>query len=803
MDFLLKDLRHAGRMLRKTPGSTAISIIALGMGIGLSALMFSIIYGAVWRGLPFDESEELMYLESARVAEGDLSRPVTVHDFTDWRAQQRTFEDLAAFNQTSVNLSGGDRPERYRGARMTSRGFALIGDAPHVGRTFTEEEDQPGGPPVVVIGYHIWRDRFESDPGVLGKIVRVNGEETTIIGVMPERFRFPVSQDLWLPLRPDPNQTQRGTGGVAVFGRLRDDVTIDQARRDLDAITTRLAQEYPTSNEGVSAIIKPYTRELIGAEEMATLIAMFGGVLLVLLMACANVANLLMSRAASRIREVAVRCALGASKMRIALQFLSEAFLLAIAGAAIGLSVAQVGITLFNNAIAGTDPPFWIDIRLDAAAFFLVLTLTLLATLVSGTLPALQAARANINNILKDEARGSSSFRIGRISRWLVVLDIALSCGLLVGAGLMIRSVVKLGTIEFPFPTEDVLTASLTLPELEYPDTASRIRFVETLEPRLHAIPGVTAVALTAGIPGLNAGRNTFAVEGVTYASETEMPSAARGVVIPSFFATFEVSALQGRLLSEQDRQGNVPVAVVNQSFARRFWPGEDPLGKRIRFGIATSTAPWLTVVGVVPDLYVNGVQNENPEGVFVPLAQNPVRTMSVVARSPQPLSLVPGVRAAVASIDPNLPLFDVNALATRIHEDMWFVRVFGALFMVFGFVALLLAAIGLYGVMSFSVGQRTREVGVRMALGAKPGDVLRMIMRQGTIQLAFGLAFGLTLAFFVSRFTASLLFGVSPRDPATFIGIVAVLTATTGLASLIPALRATRVDPLTALRHE
>lgn len=803
MDAVLKDLRLASRMLRKTPGSTAIAVIALAMGVGLTALMFSILYGVIWRGLPFEESEELMFLENARVAEGDNSAPVFSHDFTDWRTLQRSFEELSAFTNRDFNVSGGDRPERYDGALITAAAFDILKVQPLLGRLFTEEDDRPGSAPVVVIGFNLWRDRFASDPGILGKTLRLNGQETTIIGVMPEGFQFPFREDLWVPFRLDPQTMPRGSGeSVSVFGRLREGVSLDRAKLDFSAITDRLARDYPATNQGVSAVIKPYTREIIGNDEMAVLLSGLGATVLVLLMACANVANLLMSRTAARIREVGVRCALGASKVRIALQFLMESFLLALAGAVIGLVIGEIGVRLFNNAIAGTQPPFWIDIRIDGTALLLVLILTLLATFASGTLPALQAARANINEILKDEARGSSSFRIGRISRALVVLDIALSCSLLALAGLMIRSVVKLGSVALPFPTEDVLAARVALPELDYTDPASRLRFFESVEARLTGMPGVTSFTLTTALPGLNVGRNTLTIEGVSYANDNAKPSAARAIVTPAFFSTFGVDPLEGRLLTTQDRDGNLRVAVVNQSFARQHWPGESALGRRLRFDFDT-TGTWLTIAGVVPDLYMNGVQNEEPAGVYVPLAQNPVRFMNIVARAPDPLALVPALREAVAEIDPDLPLYEVSSLAAQIREDTWFVLVFGVLFMTFGLVALLLASIGLYGVMSFSVGQRTREVGVRMALGARPRDVLAMIMRQGGLQLAVGLTVGLILAFTVSRFMEAILFNVSTRDPVTFVGIVIVLSATTGLACIVPARRATRVDPLTALRYE
>ena len=807
MSTLLQDLRFGARLLLKTPALTAISVLALTLGIGLTATMFSIVYGAILRGLPFEQPERLLHLERNNLSRDIQSMEVPIHDLTDWRAHQRSFEDLAAFYTGTVNLSGTERAERYDGAFITANAFELLRVRPVLGRTFRRGEDVPGAEPVIVIGHTLWQSRYGGRASVIGETVRVNGAPATIVGVMPEKFEFPLSQDVWVPLRLDPLQLPRGQGQtLEVFGRLRDGVTVDAAAVELNGIARRLALEHPASNEGVGVVIKPYTEEYINEEPRALLYTMLGAVFFVLLIACANVANLLLSRAALRSKEVGIRTALGASRGRVIRQFLAEAFLLAAAGATLGIGVAFLGVRLFNDAIGGTNPPFWIDIRVDLWVLLFVVAVALLASLVSGAIPALQASRADVNEILKDESRGSSSFRIGRLSKALVMFEIALSCGLLVGAGLMIKSVAQLRTIDFGFPVDDVFTARVGLFETDYPDDASRRRFTDELDSRVAALPGVEAAAITSNLPALGSGRSQFALEGVTYAEDRDYPRARRLAVSPGFFTVFGVRPAEGRAFTGQDREGSLPTAIVNQSFARKHFGGRSPVGRHIQVRNPENEQPWLTIVGVVPDMFETGLgdRNDMPEAMYLPLAQQPVRFMSIVARvRGHPAALSPQVRDAVSAIDADLPIYFVRSLREAIDRNTWFYRVFGTMFMIFGVVALFLAAIGLYAVMAFSVSRRTREVGVRMALGAQARDVVAMIFRQGAVQIAVGMILGLALAAGVSRLLRIVLFEVEPRDPAIFAGVALVLTTVGLLACLVPARRATRIDPIVALRLE
>ena len=807
MSGFLSEVRYAVRSLRKSPGLSGIAVLALALGIGLTTIMFSIVHGAILKGLPFENADRLMHLERNNLAEDIESMEVTIHDYLDWREQQQSFESLAAYYDGTINMSGTERAERYEGAFMTANAFGSLGVQPILGRNFREDEDEPGAPPVIILGHHVWQDRFSGDDHVLGRTVQVNGEQTTIIGVMPEGFRFPFLQDVWVPLRMDPLEIERGSGTtLEVYGRLRDGVNRDQATAEMQSIAQRLASAYPETNEGVGVSMKPYAEEYVGEEASGLLFTMLGAVFLVLLIACANVANLLLARASTRSRELAIRSAIGASRLRVVLQLLGDGLVLSTAGAVLGIGIGWLGIRAFNDAIASADPPFWIDIGLHPTVLLFVLGITVLAGVLSGIIPALQASGTRVNEVLKDESWGSSGFRVGKLSRGLVVAEIALSVGLLVGAGLMIKSVANLNNIEYGFATEEVLTARMGLFESEYPDRESRqIFFDETLR-RLDGLPGVETATLATSVPGVWSGGTSFAVEGESYDRDQDYPGTNWVAITPDYFETFGVDISRGRGFTTADGADGMQVAIVNASFAERYFPGEDALGRRIRQGRSESVQPWLTIVGIVPDMYLEGVedQEDDPEGMYVPLAQADVRFVYMALRAGgNPMTLANPAREAVASVDRDVPLYWVQSLQSAIDETTWYFRVFGTLFVIFGIVALFLASVGLYGVMSASVGNRTTEMGIRMALGAKAGDVRRLVLRQGMIQMAIGVALGLALAGLLARGLEILLYGIEGWDPLTYISISLVLTAVGLLASYVPARRATRLEPMAALRYE
>ena len=807
MTGLLKDVRFAGRMIFKNPGVASLAVLALAMGIGVTATMFSIVHGALIRGLPFEGGDRFMNVEKMRLDDPEFTIGVSIHEYQDWRSQQTSFEDLAAFYPGTVNIRGTERAERYDGAFITANGLTTLGVQPVLGRLFREDEDEPGAPMAIILGYHVWQDRFDRSRDVLGQSLHVNGESATIIGVMPEGFRFPLRQDVWIPLRMNALEIDRNGGtSLDVYGRLREGVTSDQALVEFGGIGERLAAQYPETNEGLGVTMLPFTLEYIGEEAQGLLITMMAAVFLVLIVACANVANLLLARAALRAKEVAVRTALGASRLRVIFQLLAEALALSLVAAVLGAGIAWVGIDWFDNIVQATDPPYWLIFRLDPPIVLFVAAVGIVSGVMSGVIPAIKASSSAPHEILQDQSRGSSSLRIGRLTRALVVVDFAFSAAVLVVAGLMIKSVSNLRDIDLGFASEDVFKARVGLMEIDYPTQESRSLFFDELLLRLEDKPGVRSAALATALPGVGFGVRSYGVQGESYASDRDYPRGRWAEVSPGFFETFDVSIISGRGFTDEDMAGGLPVVIINESLAARHFGGEDPLGRQIRSGLENSVAPWMSVVGVVPDLWLGGIGNPGAEhaGMMVPLAQHGQRFMTVAIRADgAPLALTTMVRDQVAAIDPDVPIYFVDTVAGEIRSETWFFRTFGTLFTVFGAIALFLASVGLYGVMSFGVSRRTQEVGIRMALGAQGRQVERLILRQGLGQIVVGLAIGLGVAAVLSRGVAILLFEVEPWDPAIFAVIGVVLTATGVLASLIPARRATGIDPATALRYE
>jgi len=807
MDSMLSDLRYAVRGLFKNPSVSVIAVVALALGIGFTTVMFSIVYGALYRGLPFEGAEAIMHLERANPTEGIESMEVTIHDYRDWRERQRSFEHLAAFYQGTVNIRGTERPERYEGAFMTANSFDVLGVQPILGRGFRDEEESPGAPQVALIGYRVWQDRYGGSPNVLGEAVTINGEAGQIIGVMPEDFEFPILEEVWVPLRLDHRVLDRGTGtSLEVFGDLREGISVDQALTEFAGITSMLAAEYPETNEGVTARMKPYTEEFIGDEERGILLSMLFTVVLVLIIACANVANLLLARASSRSRDLAIQTAMGASRWRVMRQMLAEAGVLAIVGALLGTVVAWIGITAFDRAISVTDPPFWLDFKLDAPILLFVMAISTFAALVAGGIPALKASGSDVNSVLKDESRGSSGMRIGRLSRILVIGEIAMSMALLVASGLMVKGVVKLNNEDYGFPTENIFTARVGVFPERFPDEAARLRFWEDVEERVGQLPGVLAASMTGTLPGTGAFGARFALDGESYEADRDLPQARFAPVTPGFASTFDFETVQGRWLEATDNAESSPVAVVNESFVERYFPSGQALGRRVRFGGLESAESWKEIVGVVPNHRMEGVGDPGQEevdapGMYIPLAQYDLRFASIAARvSGEPLQLAAGVRDAVGAADADTPIYFVQTLEQAMQQNLWFYRIFGNLFLAFGIAALFMASVGLYGVMSFSVTHRVGEMGVRMALGASGAQVTLLIVRQALSQVAVGLVFGTGLAFLVASGLTLLLYQVEPWDPATFAGVLVVLVLTGLGASAVPAARATRVDPMVAL---
>ncbi len=804
--------RLAVRLLVRQPGLAMAAVVALALGVGLTTLLFSIGYGIFLRGLPLPESDRIVAITFANVATGRQKIAPSIHDLADWRASQHSFDDLAGFDVGSIPVVVRDgQPERLRGGFLTANGFELLHATPLLGRTLLAADGAPGAPPVLVLGYTAWTTYFGGDPRVVGQAVRADGEAATIVGVMPRGFGFPESQEAWTALRADPLQAPRGKGRtLIVFGRLKAGVSLASAQADLGAIAGTIARQYPDINRNLAPIVQPYTYTMSGDPNhfffmLLTMGLGFG----VLLVACANVANLLFARAASRTQEIAIRAALGAGRRRLVAQLLAESSVLAAGGTAVGLLLAQVGVWWFNRAMANAGtPPYWIKVEIDLAALAFAAGLAGISAVLSGAGPAWRASRADVNELLKDGAR-AGGLRVGRVSRVLVTGEIVVSLALLAAAGLMVRSILNLGTHQYGFAMDDVFTARLVLPERRYAEPGSRARFAAMLQDRLAALPQARSATLTSDLPGLKAREVAVAIDGQVYEDASRYPTVHRASIAPRFFETFDRTLLAGRDFGSADGAEAPPVAIVNASFAERYMAGVDPVGRRIRLG-RNSDAPWLTVVGVAPDLYMDGAQNEAPAGVYVPLAQGAPRAVGValpadvllaVRAYDAPLSLTSAIRTQVTAIDRDLPVFAPRTLRQRIDESVWAWRLFGPLLVVVGAAALFLATIGLYSLMAFAMRQRTREIGLRMALGARPADVARLITAQVGMEITIGLLGGAALAAVLARSMRAMLFHVQPDDPLTYVAIVAALVSAAALAAWVPVRRAIRVDPSVTMR--
>lgn len=805
---LWPDILLGIRGLRRQPVSALITSFTLALGLGLCTTVWSLMYGVFFRSHPVPEPERLLLVFRTNPTQRIEWGGVPVHDFYDWKSQQTSFEQLASFSTGTVNLAGTEGPERYDGAFVSANLFDVLRLKAVVGSTFRSGDSDPGAPLTILLGYQVWETRYRSDPQIAGKSAIVNGEAATILGVLPKGFRFPEDQDIWVAQRDTRSTvTDRSRGSQSrVFGRLKTGISRDQAELEFAAIAKRLETEYPKENGGFTTRFRTFTEDNTGPE----LRAVFGGMqvatIFVLLIAIANVANLLMARATLRTREAAVRTAIGASRLRVVAPFFAETAVLALVGAIFGIAIAYVGVTIFDGATANVGKPYYMQFRIDLPVVAFLVGITLLTTLLAGLAPAFYVLKTDVTVTLKDDARGSGVLG-GKFTRALVAAEIALSCALLIGAGLMVRSIVKLRQYEYPFQTERIFTARVGLFETAYPDSASRRTFFRQLEQQLRALPGTRGVTLASNLPATG-GSYDIGFPGKTYGSGAEFPRAKGAVISPSFFETFAVKSVAGRVFTDADQSGSEQVALVNQSFVKRFLEGKDPMGQRfaLRAG-RDSLGSWMTIVGVVPDLRMEGFDTDekDPAGFYMPLMQRDNRFVSLAIASigPDPLSLTASVRQAVQTLDPNLPIYQVDSMKGVIKQGSWYFYVFGTLFIVFGAAALFMATVGLYGVLAFSVSRRTRELGIRMALGANAGDVIRLVLRQGGKQLAIGLVAGLLIAFGLTRVIGILMFEVTPQDPPVFTLVVLLIAVVGLLASFLPARKATGVQPVVALRTE
>lgn len=810
MGSIWADLKFGVRMLVRTPGLSAVAVVTIAFGVGLTTHMYSSVHGSVLGGLPVPGADRLVAVQQYSLERGWRGGSFPYRDYLDLVERSHGMESLAGYYQGTVNLAGDEgAPERFQGAFVTANALSTVGIEPILGRVHAPGEDGPDFEPLIVLSHHVWQERFAGAPDIVGRTVRANGRVAEIIGVMPEGFRFPFLEDMWLPIPFTPDPVNRRSQYLDVFGRVPPDVDLAAAAGALDAVAADLAQTFPESNSSIGFSAIPYADRFMPPEITAVMFLMLAATFGVLLIACANVANLLLARASLRAREVAIRTAMGASRLRVMRQMLAEALVIALCGGALGVAVAWGGLDVFARAIASIEKPYWIDIDMHPTALLFAVGVTLAACLAAGLYPALRASGLGMGDLLRDETRGSSSLRLGRFSHVLVIGEVAVSCGLLVTAGFMIKSVANLRSLDLGFQAESVLTGRVGLFDVDYPTRDERVGFFERLEAEVEALPGVETAALAADLPGLGASNFTIAVEGVSYQNDRDYPRVNANFVTSGFFDAIGTPLRSGRDFTPGEAWDTTEaLAVVNESFVRTVLNDGDPLGVRLKIGTENAEYPWTRIIGVVSDTYVGGGvgglgdDRISPEQVFFTVGPYGERTMSVVARTsgaPQPLA--PALRDVVTRLDGNLPVYEVGSLHDAIGRATWAFGLFGSLFTIFGISALFLAAVGLYGVMAFSVSQRRQELGVRMALGAGPERIMRLVLRKGVVQLAVGMVIGLALGFGLAGPLSAVTYGVDTGDPTVYAAIVVTLSIAGLIASVVPARLATRSDPAEAMR--
>jgi putative ABC transport system permease protein len=803
LDDLWRDLRFGLRSLLRSPGFAAVAVVCLALGIGANAALFSVLNAVLLRPLPYREPDRLVRIYEKLGEKGQGS--VSVPNFRDWVEQSTGFEQLAAYQMRSRNLQGTGGPERIQAVEATPNLFSLLGARPLLGRVFSPGSDEPGKGKIAVVSEDLWRSRLGGEPSLLGRAVRLDGVPYTVIGVMPASFDFPAGgdpTDVWVLFEPNPQvASSRGSHFLAVIGRLKPGMTLEAATAQLVTVAARIEKEHPAEQTGRSVLVQPLRETLVGRVRPALLV-LFGAVGLVLLIACANVANLLLARAAVRQREVAIRLALGASRARLIRQFLLESLVLSFAGAAVGLLLARWSLDALAPLAKGALPVFQ-EFPLDGRVFAFLLAVAVLSGLAFGIVPALHSSRGDVRDSLAEaggKTTGGGRQQLFRSS--LVILEIAVSLVLLVGAGLLLRGFLNLSSTAPGLVPDNVLTAHLPVPIAQLEGSTPRI-FRPVLE-KIRALPGVRSAALVSLLPIQNAWTNgSFAIEGRPEPEPGQEPLAELRVASPGFFPSLGIPIQRGRDFTEADGESGPMVLVVNEALAREHFPGEDPLGRRLRFGDDA-----FAIIGVVGNVRQAGLDVDPLPEIYFPYAAPDAMgwladPVLVIRTAVPPESLAGEVRAAVRSVDPTLPLYDVLTMEEVIDGSLASRRLNFWLLAIFAGVALVLSAAGLYGVISYLVAQRTREIGVRIALGARNRDVVGLVMRQAARLTGAGILLGLLGSFLFTRVLEGLLFGVSARDPLTFAALASVLATVALLATWLPARRASRVDPILAIRAE
>ncbi len=796
------DLRFALRMILAHRWFSAAVVATLALGIGVNTMVFTLVDAVLLKPVAVPGGSRLVAISHRNLTLGDDSMRFSLPALRDYRSQASSLEALEATSgEEGVMSEHGNPPQSYSMQLASSGIFDMMHIRPVLGRGFLPGDDKPGAAPVLLLGYGVWKERYGSSPAVIGHVVHVNEKPATIIGVMPDGFRFPVNADMWMPLTPTSELEKRDNRALNVFAMLKPGVGPLQASVELNAIAQRLAIQYPSTDKNLTVAVETFHQRYNGGAVRVIFLLMLAAVGFVLLIACANVANMMLSRALGRQREMSIRAALGASRWRVVRQLLIESVLLSVLGGVLGLGLAMLGSHWFDLATRIVRP-YWIDFTMNYTVFGYFAGLCIVSGLLFGIAPALNATRLELNDVLKDGARSVGMHRGGRFSAVLVVFQFALTLVLLSGAGIFVNSLIQNLSANRSVPSDRLMTAHIDLPKDRYKDTDSRQRFYDQLLPRLQALPGVTHVAIVSSLPGLGSGQREIEIEHSAIQARTKRPQAAFIVQSPGYFNAIQLPLLAGRDFNTSDGAADHKSAILTRDCAQHFWPNQSPIGKRFRFyDDKDQPGDWITVIGIASNL-VQDLNEKDPKPLlFVPFRQEGSNSMALVVESG--VNPAAAVRAALQNLDPDLPLRDVSLLTEAVEQREWFLQVITRVFLAFALIALLIASVGLYAVIAHATGGRTQEIGVRMALGANTHNIMLLVMKRGLWQIAAGLALGLGATIPVTRLMASLPLGVSPSYPVVFL-VVAGLLASVGLvACWLPARRAATVDPVKAIRYE
>ena len=823
MTTFWQDIRFGLRMLRKNPGFTAVVVVTLALAIGANTTMFTLVKGSLLGELPFEKADQIVTLWSTNLAKKQDRLGLSFPDFVDFQTQAKSFQGLSFFTFYPMTISDpGRAAEQQPGSRISWNAFSLIGAKPILGRDFLPEDDIPGAPSVAIISHNLWQSRYNGDPHIVGKTIRINEDPKTIVGVMGPGMKFPYNEAMWFPIRL--NQTIRNNReqrGYLVFGRLADGVSLAQAKSEASLVAKNLEQQYPDKNKGIGAFVETYNSTFSAGTIRLVLLSLFGAVGFVLLIACANIANLLLSRSLTRAKEISIRAALGASRGRVIRQLLVESLLMGAMGSVLGLLLSIWGVQVYLRQIPAEWPiPYWMNFSPDYRVFMFLTAICVGASVLFGLIPAWHSSKVDLNSTLKEGGRGNTGGRTRILSRALVVTEVSLALVLLVGAGLMIRSFMKQYEMSSGLEHRNVLTLAISLIGPKYnsgPNSAAEVtNFYNRLEQQLTTVPEAETVALASSLPLSWTSEWPLELEGYPVADPKQSPTVSSVVVNAEYFRVMGIPLRRGRAFTDRDGLPGQTTAIVNERFVAKHWPGEDPIGKRLRLWIDPDgpggkdpvEPPWLTVVGVAPDVRQKFPSQQPEIGPLVYISYreaHPQRYIVVLARSrvDDAHALIAPVRNMIGRANPDVTVIDVLTLPEYFARARFDTRLFGSLFLIFAAIGVILAAVGIYAVMAYSVSQRTQEIGIRMALGAGQHRILKLVLGQGMILAVIGVGIGVAGSYAITRVMARLLIGVTPTDPITFVAVALFLTLIAVIACYVPARRATRVDPMVALRAE